>query len=151
LQGLVGNRHQVAGADEEVKLAGAEPARRRVEDREVEDDEEVVVVDVDLRPLVAREDVLEVERVEVEVLFQPAALERTRTSRSARRSGSAAQAWSPRGSDRRAAQPAVAVVSEGSASFGLIVSSAGTVIVTCRLNRHCAWRARSLSAPAALL
>jgi len=42
----------------------------------VQDDEQVVVVDVDLRPLVAREDVLEVEGVELEVLFQPGALER---------------------------------------------------------------------------
>src|SRR6185295_8007604 len=38
-------------------------------------DEEVVVVDVDLRPLVAREHVLEIEGVEVEVLLQPGALE----------------------------------------------------------------------------
>ena len=50
----------------------------RVEDGEVEDDEEVVVVDVDLRPLVAGEDVLEVEGVEVEVGLEPGALERAR-------------------------------------------------------------------------
>ena len=47
-----------------------------VEDREVQDDEQVVVVLVDLRPLVAGEHVLEVEGVEVEVLLQPGALER---------------------------------------------------------------------------
>jgi len=42
----------------------------------VQNDEEVVVVLVDLRPLVARQDVLEVEGVEVEVLLEPGALER---------------------------------------------------------------------------
>ena len=68
----------VAGPDEEVELAGAEPAGGGIEDGEVEDDEEVVVVDVDLRPLVAREHVLEVEGVELEVLLQPLALERAR-------------------------------------------------------------------------
>ena len=47
---------------------------RLVEDREVQDDEEVVVVLVDLRALVAREDVLVVERVELEVLLEPGAL-----------------------------------------------------------------------------
>ena len=78
LQRLVRDRDQVVGADEEVELAGAEAPRRRVEDREVEDDEQVVVVDVDLRPLVAREHVLEVEGVEVEVLLEPGALERAR-------------------------------------------------------------------------
>ena len=78
LQRLVRDRDHVAGADEEVELAGAEPAGGAVEDGEVEDDEEVVVVDVDLRPLVAGEDVLEVERVEVEVLLEPGALQRAR-------------------------------------------------------------------------
>ena len=81
LQRLVGDRDHVAGADEEVELAGAEAAGGAVEDREVEDDEQVVVVDVDLRPLVAREDVLEVEGVEVEVLLEPGALERARGAR----------------------------------------------------------------------
>ncbi len=76
LQRLVRDRHHVVGPDEDVELAGAEPPRGAVEDRQVEDDEEVVVVDVDLRPLVAREHVLEVERVEVEVLLQPGALQR---------------------------------------------------------------------------
>src|SRR5262249_55219309 len=46
--------------------------------REVQDDEQVVVVDVDLRTLVAGEDVLEVEGVEVEVLLEPASLEVSR-------------------------------------------------------------------------
>src|SRR4029079_8724955 len=72
----VRDRDQVARADEEVELAGPEAPRGGVEDREVEDDEEVVVVDVDLRPLFAGEDVLEVEGVKIEVLLEPAALER---------------------------------------------------------------------------
>ena len=37
-------------------------------------DEDVVVVLIELRALVAREDVLVVERVEIEVLFQPVAV-----------------------------------------------------------------------------
>jgi hypothetical protein len=44
----------------------------------VEHDEQVVVVLVDLRALVARADVLEVERVEVEVLLQPGHVGRAR-------------------------------------------------------------------------
>jgi hypothetical protein len=56
------------------KLPRAEAAGVAVEDGEVEDDEEVLVVLVDLRPLVARGDVLEVEGVEVEVLLQPCLL-----------------------------------------------------------------------------
>jgi hypothetical protein len=40
----------------------------------VQDDEEVVVVLVDLRALVAREDVLVVEGMELEVLLQPRAV-----------------------------------------------------------------------------
>ena len=49
-----------------------------VEDREVQDDEQVARVLVDLRALVAREHVLEVERVEVELLREPGALDRRR-------------------------------------------------------------------------
>src|SRR5215207_9933767 len=41
----------------------------------MEDDEQVVVVDVDLRALVARDHVLEVEGVEVEVLLEPGLFE----------------------------------------------------------------------------
>jgi hypothetical protein len=44
----------------------------------VEDDEEVVVVLVDLRALVARVDVLVVERVEVEALLEPRLVDRAR-------------------------------------------------------------------------
>src|SRR6201996_3308071 len=78
LQRLVRDRDEEVGADEEVELTGAEPLGGTVEDREVQDAEQVLVVDVDLRPLVAREDVLEVERVEVEVLLEPGALKGTR-------------------------------------------------------------------------
>ena len=65
--------HEV-GTDEQVELAGAEPAGLAVEHGHVEDQEEVVRVLVDLRALVAREHVLDVEGVELEVLFQPGAL-----------------------------------------------------------------------------
>jgi hypothetical protein len=44
--------------------------------REVQHDEQVVVVLVDLRALVARADVLVVERVELEVLLEPRAVDR---------------------------------------------------------------------------
>ena len=67
-----------SGPDEEVELARVQPPDLLVEDREVQDDEQVVGVLVDLRPLVARHDVLEVERVEVEVLGEPGALEHRR-------------------------------------------------------------------------
>jgi hypothetical protein len=43
----------------------------------VQDDEEVVGELVDLRPLVARGDVLVGERVELEVLLEPGAVERS--------------------------------------------------------------------------
>ena len=46
---------------------------RLVVEREVEDDEEVVRVLVDLRPLALREDVLDVELVEAEALGEGAA------------------------------------------------------------------------------
>jgi len=45
----------------------------------VQDDEQVVVVLVELRALVAREDVLVVERVELEALLQPRLVDRPRT------------------------------------------------------------------------
>ena len=81
LQRLVGDRDQEVGADEDVELARVQPPDRAIEDREVQDDEEVIGVLVDLRPLVAREDVLEVEGVELEVLLEPAP---TRAGRAAR-------------------------------------------------------------------
>src|SRR5204863_9227997 len=76
LERHVRDRDQEVRADEDVELARVEPADLLVEHREVEDDEEVVVVDVDLRPLVARADVLVVERVELEVLLEPGLVER---------------------------------------------------------------------------
>ena len=76
LQRLVRQRDQEVGPDEEVELGRVEPGDLLVEAREVQDDEQVVVVLVDLRALVAREDVLVVERVELEVLLQPGAVDR---------------------------------------------------------------------------
>ena len=75
---LVRQRDEEVGADEDVELGGVEPPDRLVEAREVQDDEQVVVVLVDLRALVARGDVLVVERVEVEVLLEPGAVDRAR-------------------------------------------------------------------------
>src|SRR5207249_6818533 len=62
----VRQRDEVIRADEHVELGGVQALDRLVVDREVEDDEEVVRVVVDLRPLALREDVLEVERVPAE-------------------------------------------------------------------------------------
>ena len=76
-QGRIGKGDQVIGPDEEVELRGEQPAGRLLEDRELEDDEDVVVVGVELRALVPRVDVLEVERVEVEVLLEPLAVGET--------------------------------------------------------------------------
>ena len=71
---LVGQRDDVVGADEDVDLGRVQAPDALVEAREVQDDEQVVVVLVDLRALVAGEDVLVVERVEVEVLLEPRAV-----------------------------------------------------------------------------
>ena len=72
-QVLVGQRDQVVRADEQVELGGQEASARLVEDREVENDEQVVVVGVELGALVARRDVLDVQRVEPELSLQPLA------------------------------------------------------------------------------
>src|SRR4051794_31629451 len=74
LDGLVGQRDDVVGPDEDVELGRVQAPDRLVVGREVQDYEQVVVVLVDLGALVAAEDVLVVERVEVEVLFQPGAV-----------------------------------------------------------------------------
>jgi hypothetical protein len=66
--------HEVAVAEEDVELAGVEPLRGLVVDREVEDDEAVVLVLVDLRPLALGEDVLDVERMPAEALGEPGRL-----------------------------------------------------------------------------
>ena len=76
LQRHVRQRDEEVGPDEHVELARVQPPDLLVEHREVQDDEQVVVVLVDLRPLVARQDVLVVERVELEVLLEPGAVER---------------------------------------------------------------------------
>ena len=105
-----------------------------VEDREVQDDEQVVVVLVDLRPLVAREHVLEVEGVEVEVLLEPGGLERRRAldvdpaqagALDGLDLGAGARGAQPARRDRRRAGGA-AWASEGSAS--VLVSLVGSVI-----------------------
>ena len=70
----VRERDQVVGAQEEVELGGQDAPRVLVEQREVQNDEDVVVVLVELRALVARVDVLVVERVEVEMLLEPVAI-----------------------------------------------------------------------------
>src|SRR5712692_9090599 len=59
-------RDQEVGAEEDVELGGVQALDGLVVDREVEDDEEVLGVLVDLRPLALREHVLEVERVPAE-------------------------------------------------------------------------------------
>ena len=66
----VGDRDDVVVADEDVELGGVQPLNRLVEDREVEDGEEVPVllVVVDLRPLSLRDDVLDVEGMPAEAL-----------------------------------------------------------------------------------
>jgi hypothetical protein len=76
LEPLVGDRDQVVGADEDVELSCVQAPDRAIEDREVQDDEQVVGVLVDLRALVARQDVLEVEGMEPELLLEPSTLER---------------------------------------------------------------------------
>ena len=74
LDRVVGQRDDVVRPEEDVELDRVEPPDLLVEGREVQDDEEVLGVLVELRALVAREDVLVVEGVEVEVLLQPGAL-----------------------------------------------------------------------------
>ena len=71
-------RDQVVRPDEQVELGGQQPVGVLIEQREVQDDEQVVVVLVELRALVARVDVLVVERVELEVLLEPVAVGRPR-------------------------------------------------------------------------
>src|SRR5881397_72666 len=75
---LVGQRDDVVRTDEDVELGRVQPPDGLVVLREVQDDEQVVLVLVDLRALVAREDVLVVEGMEVEVLLEPDAVDRPR-------------------------------------------------------------------------
>ena len=78
LQRLVRQRDQEVGTDEQVELGRVQARDRLVVAREVQDAEQVVVVLVDLRALVAREDVLVVERVELEALLEPGAVDLAR-------------------------------------------------------------------------
>ena len=64
----VRERDQESWPDEDVELGRVQPPDGLVVEREVEDDEEVLRVLVDLRPLALREDVLDVELVEAEAL-----------------------------------------------------------------------------------
>ena len=68
---LVREGDEEVGPDEHVDLGREQPAGRLVEARELQNDEQVLVVGVELRALVAREDVLEVERVEPELRLEP--------------------------------------------------------------------------------
>src|SRR6476469_8583658 len=74
LDRLVGQRDHEVGPDEDVELGRVQAPDALVEGREVQHDEQVVVVLVDLRALIAAEDVLVVEVVEVEVLLEPRAV-----------------------------------------------------------------------------
>jgi hypothetical protein len=75
LERLVRQRYDEVGPDEDVELTGVEPADLLVEHGKVQDDEEVVRILIELRALVARHHVFQVERVEVVVLGEPGALE----------------------------------------------------------------------------
>jgi hypothetical protein len=69
---------QVVRPDEQVELRGEQPARCLLEGRKVQNDEQVVVVGVQLRALIARVDVFPVEWVEVVVLLEPLAVGESR-------------------------------------------------------------------------
>ena len=64
----VRERDEEVRPEEDVELGRVQPLHRLVVEREVEDDEEVLRVLVDLRPLALREHVLDVELVEAEAL-----------------------------------------------------------------------------------
>ena len=137
LDRLVGQRDDEVRADEDVELGGVQAPDRLVEAGEVQDDEEVVVVLVDLRALVARVDVLVVEMMELEVLLQPRPVGRAAGARCgssaalrprrARRSGSPPR---PPGARRRArdcGRGVQTVALEGSAWLILCPSRAGHI------------------------
>ena len=98
--GSLGSVMTKSGPDEDVELGGVQAPDGLVEAGEVQDDEEVVVVLVDLRALVARVDVLVVEMMELEVLLQP---RRGRPAAGARCGSSAAPR--PRRSRRSGPRP----------------------------------------------
>ena len=72
----VGERDQEVLAQEDVELGGVQAADALVVEGEVQDDEEVLGVLVDLRPLPLGEHVLDVELVEAEALGEKRDLER---------------------------------------------------------------------------
>ena len=72
----VRQRDQEVRAEEDVQLGRVQPAHGLVVEGEVQDDEEVLRVLVDLRPLPLGEDVLDVELVEAEALGEVGDLER---------------------------------------------------------------------------
>jgi len=70
-----GEGDEIVGPDEGVELARVQPADAGVEDREVEDGEQVAAglalgVDVDLRTLAPREHVLDVEGMPAEAVCE---------------------------------------------------------------------------------
>ena len=68
---VLGHGDHIVGADEDVDLDRVQAPALLVEARELHDQEEVVIVDVELGALVDTGDILKVERVEAEVLGQP--------------------------------------------------------------------------------
>ena len=76
--GSLGSVIRKSGPTKRSSSAAFRRADRLVVAREVQDDEQVVVVLVDLRALVAREDVLVVERMELEALLEPRLVDRPR-------------------------------------------------------------------------
>ena len=72
---LVGQGDHEVGPHEQVQLGGVQAPDGVVVAREVQDDEQVLVVLIDLRALVARQHVFVVQRMEVEVLLQPGAID----------------------------------------------------------------------------
>ena len=76
----VRQRDEEVLAEEDVELGGVQAPDGLVVEGEVEDDEEVLGVLVDLRPLPLGEDVLDVELVEAEALGQVRHLEGARAA-----------------------------------------------------------------------
>ena len=74
----VRQRDQEVRAEEDIQFGGVESLDALVVEREVEDDEDVGLVLVDLRPLALREDVLHVQLVKAEALGEKRGFERAR-------------------------------------------------------------------------
>ncbi len=137
-QVLVGQGDQEVRPHEDVHLRREQAVLRLVEHREVENDEQVVIVGVQLGALVARRDVLDGERVEAELPLQPLAIRLTRvlevqpadTGRySIRHRARANQARQrSRGRVRRPGRGATAVATAGSALGGTPVRMRGSYL-----------------------